>query len=214
MVLASWGDTGVMTAETHSEAAGLSRITSGPRAFGWWGMVWLITTESALFAMLIFSYFFIRFQHAAWPPAGISNPALTLPAIMTAILWSSSLPVHLADRGIRRGSTARLRWGLAAGFALGAIFLGLQLLVEYPEILQEFSPRSNAYGSLFFVITGFHGFHVLVGLVFNLWTQFRAAQGAFDADRHLTVQVFAMYWHFVDVVWLFVLLTVYLSPRL
>ena len=203
-----------MTAESHSEPIALPTVSSGPRAFGWWGMVWLITTESALFAMLLFSYFFLRFQHPAWPPAGISDPALTLPLIMTAVLWSSSLPVHLADRGIRRGSTALLRWGLAAGFALGAVFLWIQLFVEYPEILREFTPQSNAYGSLFFVITGFHGFHVLVGLLFSLWTQFRAAQGAFDSTRHLTVQVFAMYWHFVDVVWLFVLLAVYLSPRL
>lgn len=203
-----------MTAESAPEPAALQEVSSGPRAYGWWGMVWLIMTESALFAMLIFSYFFIRFQHPVWPPDGISDPELTLPLIMTAILWSSSLPVHLADRGIRRGSTVWLRWGLAAGFILGAVFLGIQLGIEYPEILREFTPQTNAYGSLFFVITGFHGFHVLVGLLFSLWTQFRASQGAFDSHRHLTVQVFAMYWHFVDVVWLFVFLTIYIAPRL
>ena len=192
----------------------LAGTTSGPRSFGWWGMVWLIVTESALFATLIFSYFFVRFSHETWPLDGIAVPSLALPLVMTVILWSSSVPVHLADRGIRAGSRSRLRWGLAAGFLLGATFLALQVFAEYPRTLGEFTPQSNVYGSLFFVITGFHGFHVLVGLFMSARVQFRAWQGAFDAKRHVTVQVFAMYWHFVDVVWLFVLLTVYLSPRL
>jgi heme/copper-type cytochrome/quinol oxidase subunit 3 len=133
---------------------------------------------------------------------------------MSAILWSSSLPVHIADRAIRRGNQRLLRIGLLAGFLLGATFLGMQALVEYPKVLAEFHPSTNAYGSLFFTITGFHGFHVVVGLLISLWTQMRARQGAFDEHRHVTVQNFAMYWHFVDVVWLFVLLTVYISPHL
>lgn len=202
-----------MTTESRSEL-GLPLTASGPRSYAWWGMVWLIMTESALFAMLIFSYFFLRFGQPTWPPGGIEPPSLALPAIMTVILWSSSLPVHLADRGIRRGSQGRLRGGLLVGFLLGATFLSLQVLVEYPELFTEFTPQTNVYGSLFFVITGFHGFHVLVGLVLSLWTQARAWAGAFTPDRHVTVQTFALYWHFVDVVWLFVLLTVYLSPHL
>lgn len=200
--------------EFESFPAVLGRTTSGPRSFGWWGMVWLILTESALFAMLIFSYFFIRFQHGEWPLDGIALPDLELPLVMSVILWSSSVPVHLADRAIERGAVNTLRRGLAVGFLLGAAFLALQLVVEYPEMLREFSPQTNVYGSLFFTITGFHGFHVLVGLAFSLYIQFRAWRGDFDRQRHTGVQVFAMYWHFVDVVWLFVLLTVYLSPRL
>ncbi len=187
----------------------------GPRAFGWWGMVWLIATEATLFALLLASYFYLRFRYGPpWPPEGIEDPKLALPLVMTAILWSSSVPVHLAEQGIKAGSQRRLRRGLAAGFVLGATFLVLTLAVEWPETLREFGPTTNAYGSLFFTITGFHAAHVLVGLLFNLWTQARARQGAFDEHRHLTVQNFAMYWHFVDTVWAFVLLTIYLSPRL
>jgi heme/copper-type cytochrome/quinol oxidase subunit 3 len=188
---------------------------SGPRAFAWWGMVWLIFTEATLFATLIFSYFFLRFRSGpVWPPDGIGRPDLVLPLVMSAILWSSSVPVHLADQGIRQGGQLRLRWGLAAGFLLGAVFLGMQLGIEYPEKLAEFTPTTNAYGSLFYTMTGFHGLHVGVGLLISLWTQARAWLGAFDTERHLTVQLFAMYWHFVDVVWLFVLLTLYVSPHL
>ncbi|HMC07887.1 MAG TPA: cytochrome c oxidase subunit 3, partial [Actinomycetota bacterium] len=128
--------------------------------------------------------------------------------------WSSSIPVHIADRAIRRGDQRLLRLGLFGGFLLGAVFLGLQVGVEYPKTLSEFRPTQGAYGSLFFTLTGFHGFHVIVGLLLSLWTQLRAQQGAFDEHRHLTVQNFAMYWHFVDVVWVLILSTVYLSPHL
>lgn len=210
-----------MSAEaTALEATGrpgevLPTHTSGSTSFGWWGMVWLIATESALFASLLFSYFFLRFQSTTgWPPDGIEVPSLGLPLVMTAILWSSSIPVHIADHGIRRGDQGRLKWGLGVGFVLGAVFLAMQLGIEYPEVLHEFQPSTNAYGSLFFTITGFHGAHVLIGLLISLWTQFRAWTGAFDAHRHTTVQIFALYWHFVDVVWLFVLLTLYISPNL
>jgi heme/copper-type cytochrome/quinol oxidase subunit 3 len=211
------------TPTTHDSAFGETGIPgellpqrySGPRAFGWWGMAWLIGTEATLFALLIATYFYLRFRSGpTWPPDGIADPELGLPLIMTAILWSSSLPVHVADQGIRAGDVERLKVGLAAGFALGATFLVLTLAVEWPEALDDFGPTTNAYGSLFFTITGFHATHVLVGLLVSLWAQARAWQGAFDESRHISVQNFAMYWHFVDVVWAFVLATVYLSPHL
>ena len=186
---------------------------SGPVSFAWWGMVWLILTEAALFGSLIISYWFLRFRAAPlWPPDGIAKPELTLPLVMSVILWTSSLPVHLADRAIRRGDQRLLRLGLLAGWILGATFLVLQAAVEYPEVLHEFTPRTNAYGSLFFTLTGLHGSHVLVGLLVSAWVQVRAWRGAFDEHRHVSVQNFAMYWHFVDTVWLFILLTIYLSP--
>ncbi|MDP8961705.1 MAG: heme-copper oxidase subunit III [Actinomycetota bacterium] len=193
----------------------LPEHAEGPRAFGWWGMVWLIATEATLFALLIASYFYLRFRNGpVWPPEGIPKPELVLPLAMTAILWSSSIPVHIADKGIREGRQGRLRWGLAAGFVLGAVFLFITVGVEWPEKLHHFTPASNVYGSLFFTITGFHAAHVLVGLLMSVWTQVRAWRGAFDETRHLTVQTFSMYWHFVDVVWAAVLATIYLSPHL
>jgi len=177
-------------------------------------MAWLIATEATLFASLIASYFFLRFRHGVeWPPDGLPLPALELPMIMSALLLSSSIPVHIAESAIKKGKQGTLRGGLAAGFALGATFLVLTVGVEWPETLHEFTPRTNVYGSLFFTITGFHAMHVLVGLAMSLWTQVRAWHGAFDADRHVTVQNFTMYWHFVDVVWIFVFLTLYVSPR-
>jgi len=191
----------------------LPRHTHGPRSFGWWGMVWLIATEATLFASLLASYFYLRFRHGVeWPPDGLPHPELALPLVMSALLLSSSIPVHLAESGIKRGSQTTLRVGLAAGFILGAVFLFLTVAVEWPETLRHFTPQTNVYGSLFFTITGFHAMHVLVGLGMSLWTQVRAWRGAFGPDRHVTVQNFTLYWHFVDVVWIFVFLTLYLSP--
>jgi heme/copper-type cytochrome/quinol oxidase subunit 3 len=193
----------------------LVEVASGPRSFGWWGMVWLIATEATLFAALIASYFYLRFQNGVvWPPDGIAKPTLALPLAMTAVLWASSVPVHLAESGIKRGRQMQLRIGLALGFVLGAAFLVLTYAVEWPEKLHEFSPTTNSYGSLFFTITGFHSAHVAVGLLMSLWVQWRAWTGAFDEHRHVSVQNFTMYWHFVDIVWAFVLATIYLSPSL
>lgn len=187
---------------------------AGSRSFGWWGMVWLIATEATIFALLIASYFYLRFRAGpVWPPEPIEAPELALPLVMTAILWSSSIPVHLADRAVRRGNQTMLRIGLLAGFVMGAVFLALQVAVEYPEVLRHFTPQTNAYGSLFFTLTGFHGVHVAVGLLMSLWVQMKAWRGAFDEDHHVGVEAFTMYWHFVDVVWFFVLAALYLSPH-
>lgn len=193
----------------------LPGTASGPRALAWWGMVLLIATEATLFGVLIASYWYLRYRSGpVWPPAGIEPPELKLPLIMSAILWSSSIPTHIADRGIRRGDQMRLRGGLLAAFLLGLSFLVLQVLVEYPPAWRVHPPSSGAYGTLFFSVTGLHGIHVLVGLLISGWVQVRAWHGSFDASRHVSVQNFALYWHFVDTVWVFVLATIYLSPHL
>lgn len=181
---------------------------------GTMGMLLFILTEATLFATFLVSYFFLRFQSTPrWPPDGIETPTLVLPSIMTVILLSSSVPMHIADAGIRRGSRLRLRLGLLVSFVLGAIFLGLQA-VEYVEKLREFTPQTNAYGSLFFMITGFHGAHVAGGLLLNLWVQIQAGRGFYGPARHLTVRNVALYWHFVDAVWIAIFSSLYLAAAL
>jgi heme/copper-type cytochrome/quinol oxidase subunit 3 len=204
-----------VAARPAEEGVALDHHVSGTRSFGWWGMAWLIATEAMLFGVIIASYFYLRFTSGSvWPPDGIAKPTLELPLIMTAILWSSSIPVHFADTAIRAGRHMQFRLLLGLGFLLGAIFLGVQVLVEYPEKLHEFTPQTNAYGSLFYALTGLHGTHVAVGLAFSLWVQVRAWRGAFDEHRHVTVQNFTLYWHFVDAVWALVLFTIYLTPNI
>lgn len=193
----------------------LPTVASDKTSFSWWGMAALIVTEAMVFGALFASYFYLRYRHGVdWPPDGIEDPRLPLVLVMTAILWSSSIPMHIADKGIRQGSQTALRTGLLASFVLGAAFIVLIIAIEYPEILDEFTPRTNSYGSLFFTITGLHGLHVIAGLMLIAWTAARGFAGHFDEQRHMTVRNVAMYWHFVDLVWAFVLATLYLSPHL
>src|SRR5437879_6596410 len=114
-------------------------------------MVFLIGTEATLFALLIASYFYLRFRAGpVWPPPPIPKPKLGLVSIMTPILLLSSIPVHLAERGIQKGKQLRLRLGLLLGSLMGLTFLAMQIGLEYPDVLKEFTPRTNVYGSLFF----------------------------------------------------------------
>ncbi|MHB8627472.1 MAG: cytochrome c oxidase subunit 3 [Aggregatilineales bacterium] len=180
----------------------------GAKAPGWWGMVFLILNESVLFASLIASNFYLRFNAPIWPPQGMDRPELLLPGIGTVLLVSSSIFMALAEAGIRKGNQARLRMGLAISFLLSAAFIGVQLL-EYSHT--PFTPQQNVYGALFFGITGLHGLHVLIGVIANGAVQVRAWSGFFSVDRHLAVQNVALYNHFVDAVWIVVFISLYLS---
>jgi len=184
------------------------------RPLGWWGMLFVIATEATLFAVLLASYFYLRFKSpGAWPPDGISDHKLLKPAVMTAFLMASSLTVWYGERAVRRDDMRGLRIGLALTFLLGVGFLALQF-VEYRELLREIHPSTDAYASTFFTITGLHGAHVVAGLLLLAWTQFFAWRGAYRSEEHVAVQTSALYWHFVHVVWLFLFLALYLSPRL
>ena len=181
------------------------------RGTAWWGMMSLIATEAMIFAGLLGSYFFTRAAAKEWPLGGIEAPELPRIIVFTVILLGSSVPIFWAEAGIRRGNVRVLRIGLFLSFVMGAVFL-VNLGFEYDEL--TFGARDNAYGSLFYAITGLHGLHVLVGLLMNLVVQAKARLGRFSEDRHVTVTVFGMYWHFVDVVWIFVFSSLYVSPHL
>ncbi|HET9984624.1 MAG TPA: cytochrome c oxidase subunit 3 [Longimicrobiales bacterium] len=194
---------------TTSPSAALPLGNRLDRSPGWWAMVWAIVTEASLFAYLLFAYFYLASQAGGpWPPRGPLPLHLALPN--TALLLASSAAVVWAERGIRRGNQARLRAGLLVAFLLGLAFIIVQG-IEWSD--QSFGPRGNAFGALFYTITGFHGAHVIVGLLMNLAVQVWAWMGTFTEKRHLGVTNAAMYWHFVDVVWLFVFTSLYLSPR-
>jgi heme/copper-type cytochrome/quinol oxidase subunit 3 len=173
-------------------------------------MALVIATEATFFAYLIFSYFYLASMATGpWPPSGAPDLKLALPN--TILLIISSGTIWWAESGIRKGKQGQLRLGLAITFVLGIVFLALQVL-EYSQ--KTFSPATDAYGSLFFTITGFHGAHVFAGLLMNIVIQIWAWLGQFTARRHLAVSNVAMYWHFVDVVWIVVFLSLYITPRL
>lgn len=173
------------------------------------GMLLLIATDAAVFVCLLASYFFLQAGSTTWPPDGIKKPDLGLITINTFILWGSSIPIQWADSSIRKGHRGRLAIGFALAFGMASLFLVLQG-VEYTH--KEFSPQTDVYGSLFYTITGFHGLHVLAAVIINGVIQVRAWLGHFNQQRHLAVRNAAIFWHFVDVIWVFVYASLYLSP--
>lgn len=176
---------------------------------GWWAMVLVITTEAMLFVYLLFSYCYLGSMSAGPFPSG-GPPALRLALPNTVILLVSSGSMLWAERGIRVGNQLRLRLGMLVTLMLGAVFLVIQA-IEYSH--KHFALQTNAYSGLFFTITGLHGAHVFAGLLFNLVVQIWAWRGWYTAERHLAVTNAAMYWHFVDAVWLVVFFTLYVTPR-
>jgi len=179
---------------------------------GWWAMALVCATEAAFFAYLLMSYFYLALRSPSWPPPGIEEPRLRLPSIMTVLLVSSSVTLYWGEKGIEQGRQSRLRLGLGIAFLLGAAFVTLQAL-EYHRELRVMPPGEHAYASIFYATTGFHGAHVTFGLLLLLYTFARAMLGHFGEQSHLGVKVASLYWHFVDVVWLFIFTLVYLSPR-
>jgi len=199
-----------MTGGEIRRAGALPVGSVGRHASGWWGMIAVVVTEAGLFGYLLFSYYFTLTQLGADAFLPGEAPSFRLAGPNTALLLASSVAVGWGERGLRRGRKGQLVAGLVAAIALGALFAGIQLL-EWSG--KDFTLTSGVYGSLYFTITGFHLAHVLVGLVglalMALWT----GLGLFDRVRHAPVTIGALYWHFVDAVWLAVFFTLYVTPH-
>lgn len=184
--------------------------SSGKHASGWWGMLALIATEAALFAYLLFSYFYLATQaQTTWLPT--ASPSLKLALPNTFILIVSSFILRWGERSILKGKQSQLLWALGLTMTLGVIFMAIQAKEWHNK---SFSITDSAYGSMYYTITGFHMMHVLGGVlilaVVFVWT----ALGHFNAKRHAPIAISAVYWHFVDIVWLAVFSTFYLYPYL
>ena len=147
-----------------------------------------------------------------WPPKGIEilDP-WHLPLINTLILLTSGTTVTWAHHALLNNDRQGLKWGLVATIVLGVLFTSIQGY-EYAHAAFGFNRdvAGNIYGSTFFMATGFHGFHVLIGTLFLIVCLFRAMGGAFTPKQHFGFEAAAWYWHFVDVVWLFLFSCVYI----
>lgn len=182
------------------------------RASGWWAMIFTIFTEASLFAYLLFSYYYLAVQPhlpGTFPEGGQPDLKLALPN--TIILIASSVAVAWAQFGIEHGSKHRLTLGLGGGALLGLIFLVVQCF-EWAQ--RPFSLSSTPYSSLYFVVTGFHMAHVVVGVAMLVALSWWSSRGFFNRVRYAHIHIGALYWHFVDVVWIAVFFTFYLTPLL
>lgn len=182
------------------------------RASGWWAMIFVVCTEAALFGYLLFSYYYFAIQaHSVgdFPPGAPPSLSLALPD--TIILLLSSVAVSWAQLSIKHDNKLRLVLGLGLGAVLGVAFLVIQYF-EWAE--KQFTLASHPYGSLYFTITGFHMAHVLVGVIGLMSLTLWSAMGYFNRVRYAHIHIGALYWHFVDVVWLAIFFTFYITPRL
>jgi len=141
-----------------------------------------------------------------WFPFDGFELPVSIAAVNTAILLSSSFTMHWALEGIRNENRRALKVGLLTTFLLGLTFLSVQVN-EYVHL--GFAPHDNAQGTIFYSLTGLHGAHVFVGLNLLLFATIRSFRGHYTAKEHRGVEVPGIYWHFVDAMWIFVFSTLY-----
>jgi cytochrome c oxidase subunit 3 len=199
-----------------------------------WGMSWFIFSEVMFFAAFFGALFYARslavpwlgdLEHkllwpdysAQWPTAGpaFAEPftpmaAWGIPALNTLLLLSSGVTVTWAHWALKMNHRPQLILGLVATIALGATFLGFQAY-EYIHAYSDLNLKltTGIYGTTFFMLTGFHGFHVTVGVIMLTVILARCIAGHFRPDHHFAFEAVSWYWHFVDVVWLLLFVLVY-----
>jgi cytochrome c oxidase subunit 3 len=199
-----------------------------------WGMSWFIFSEVMFFAAFFGALFYARQLSvpwlggldqkilwpdftAVWPTAGPNfKDAFTpmaawgVPAINTALLLTSGVTLTFAHFALVKNNRSKLILWMMATIALGVLFLSLQIW-EYSHAYAELNLKltTGIYGSTFFMLTGFHGFHVTVGAIMLTVILFRCIAGHFKPDHHFAFEAVAWYWHFVDVVWLLLFVVVY-----
>ena len=176
-----------------------------------YGVLFFIASEVMFFAAFFWAYFNARLfpVDGLWPPKGIVPlDALSLPLLNTLILLLSGTTVTWAHHALLNQDRNGFKNGLFCTVILGALFLCLQVY-EYSHA--TFGFRDGIYASTFYMATGFHGFHVLIGTIFLLVCYLRARSGQFTEKNHVGFESAAWYWHFVDVVWLFLFASVYLG---
>jgi len=153
------------------------------------------------------AYFFVAVVNGyPWPPEGDHLPVF-IAGLNTIILVTSSFTMHWALQSIKRGHRAGLQAGLVLTFLMGLTFL-LTQIAEYARV--GFAPGDNAFGTIFYCLTGLHGAHVFVGLSLLAVATVRAFRGHYSPEHHHGVELPGIYWHFVDVMWIVVYVTVYI----
>lgn len=182
----------------------------GSRRTSFVGMVMALASWTMMFGSLFFAYAVLRLKAGTWPPEGIEPLPRLLPFVNTLVLLASSV---VLARGVRRAADARigaLLGALKTTLALGSLFLVLQLAVWIPLWGSGFRIDSGVYGSIFYGLTVFHALHVLAGLVALAVLLPGARNGRWRSGAQSRVRGTAMFWHFVDAVWVVMFVAVYL----
>jgi len=171
------------------------------------GMWIFLASEVMFFSALIAAFLMFRVRGPA-----DANHVLNIPltAFNTFVLLTSSMTVVLALAAAQRNDQAKLRLWLLVSLLFGGTFLSVQM-IEYFKLFQEgLTINSNIFGTIFFTLTGFHGTHVFIGLLWLVGIIVQAFRGRFSATYNMSLEIFGLYWHFVDIVWIILFVIVYL----
>ena len=190
-------------AEHHPTSTGLTNEKLGMWAF--------LGSECLLFGALISTYLIYRGKSVTGPlPKDVYDIPYT--SVSSFVLLMSSLTMVLALAAIQRGDHRRLRIWLLATALFGATFIGGQVY-EFTQFYREgLHLGTNMFGTTFFVLTGLHGAHVTIGIVWLLLVWSRSMQGRLPSEKSEAVEIAGLYWHFVDIVWIFIFTAIYLIP--
>jgi len=177
------------------------------RGKGLFGFTVFLLSETMVFASLFLAYFALRLTTPNWLPPGVSGLAVTQPAINTTVLISSSFVIYFAERALKRNRLAwfRVLWLLTS--AMGTYFLIGQAIEWYGL---PFKVTTGLFGTTFYLLTGFHGLHVFSGIVLQLIMFVRSFIPGNYNRTHFGVSAASLFWHFVDVIWLFLFSLLYL----
>ncbi len=172
------------------------------------GLIVFLISEGMLFFGLFAAYLTFRSVAPSWPPAGTPELELLLPGINTIILVSSSFVIHQADHAIKENKVKAAQVWFLITFIMGAIFIAGQIY-EYQHL--EFGLTTNLFASTFYVLTGFHGLHVIIGLSLIGTVLVRSLKsGHYSSTSHFGIEAASVYWHFVDIVWIVLFLLLYI----
>jgi cytochrome c oxidase subunit III len=172
------------------------------------GLIVFLIAEGMIFLGMFGAYLAFRSTLPSWPPEGTPKLELLLPSINTVILISSSFVIHNGDTAIKKNDLKGMQLWFGITALMGAIFLGGQLY-EYSHL--EFGLTTNLFASAFYVLTGFHGLHVTVGVLLILSVLWRSRkQDHYNNEKHFGIEAAEIYWHFVDVIWIILFGLLYL----
>lgn len=178
---------------------------------GKYGTWLVITTEAFLFVSLFFSYFYLANLTNRWQVE--IPPPLTIVVILLGILLLSSAVLHFCgEMQVKKENYGMARVGIAATILLGLVFLGLEGF-GFSRSWANITPATNSYGSIFYIIQFFHAAHVIAGLLMLTYVLFLPL-GPTERSPHRPLHSAALYWHFVDVVWIFVVSILFVLPNL
>ena len=165
------------------------------------GFLFFLISDCVIFGNFIFSYLYLRNTSPVWPygiGVHIERPYLLLAAVNSVVLFGSGATMHFAMEGFRAAKRARFVTLLVATIVLGTLFLGGQAY-EYTHLHDTWS--GSTFGASFFTLTGMHGFHVFIGVIFLITVLIQTLRGTYTAQRHFGLVAATLYWHFVDVIW-------------